>query len=175
MDDLLTAAQLQEHGVTVRPEQRRLIELVTEVVDELGIGRLTSGSDTDTQVEVDPVHLQRIVTNLLTNASRHGRPPFEVTLRPPRGDLVEVVVRDHGSGIAPEQQAAVFAAFSRTDGGAAGGLGLGLSIARQLAVANGGSLRYEQPDGPGASFVLALPRVLPDGPTGGQAPKDGRS
>ena len=98
--------------------------------------------------------LARAVNNLLDNAARHSPP----------GGVVEVVadargvrVRDHGSGIAPEDLPHLFDRFYR-GASARGrpGSGLGLAIVRQVAEQHGGSVRAENAPGGGAEFVLSL-------------------
>jgi signal transduction histidine kinase len=102
-----------------------------------------------------------ILSNLLNNALTYSRGPalVSVVIRP--GDPVEVAVRDHGVGVAPEWQHEVFEQFARLDGAAphdTRGLGLGLFIGRELAALNGGSLTLEWSEpGQGSVFVLRLP------------------
>lgn len=156
VEDLLTAAQLDHDQLHVAARIVDLDAAVAGVIDTLAIGRLVS-APSGVRVRVDPDHLERILTNLLVNASKHGEPPFEVAVSMRSGTDVEVAVRDHGPGIAPEQRDEVFVAFAQLGEPRRGGVGLGLSIARRLAEANGGSLRYEDAPGGGACFVLVLP------------------
>jgi len=78
-------------------------------------------------------------------------------------DWVEIVVSNHGLGIPAEQHERVFECFHRLDGEEARscpGLGLGLSISRELAQINDGSLRLEgSSPGKGSTFVLRLPML----------------
>jgi signal transduction histidine kinase len=68
-------------------------------------------------------------------------------------------VGDRGAGVAPQERERIFEAFYRPQGTApdAGGAGLGLAIARQLAAAQGGTVEYEPRTGGGSVFVLELP------------------
>jgi signal transduction histidine kinase len=68
-------------------------------------------------------------------------------------------IRDHGPGIADDQRDRVFERFTRLHGGSGDGTGLGLSVARGLAVGTGGTLDVVDPPGggPGAAFALSLP------------------
>jgi signal transduction histidine kinase len=109
----------------------------------------------------DSGRVEQILNNLLSNALRHtpegGR--VLVTLRR-GGSLNELRVADSGPGIPPEALPRVFERFYRADRARSreeGGAGLGLAIARQLALAHGGDLAAEnQPQG-GALFTLRLP------------------
>lgn len=157
--DLLFLAGLDAGALTAVPEPVGLAALLRSAPEDL-VG-LTHGEvrvevDDDLVLEADPRHLERVVTNLLANAARHGAPPIEV--RAVRdGDAVEISVRDHGEGIAEDERDAVFGRFVRGGGTErASGTGLGLAIVRELTELGGGEVRYE-PAGPGARFVLRLP------------------
>ncbi|HEU0031089.1 MAG TPA: HAMP domain-containing sensor histidine kinase [Kofleriaceae bacterium] len=111
----------------------------------------------DLRARFDRDALARIVGNLLDNAEKYSRTAddrtIELTARA-AGDRVEVIVHDHGPGIA--QPTALFQPFKRgvtSDGPA--GLGLGLALSRSLAQAMGGELDY-RPAERGATFVLTL-------------------
>ncbi len=75
------------------------------------------------------------------------------------GPRLAATIRDHGPGIAAEQRERVFERFARLQAGSGDGTGLGLSVARGLALGTGGDLQVVDPPagGPGAAFVLALP------------------
>lgn len=132
---------------------------VGEVVDA-AVG-LAGEAGESILVDVDPAlraradrdFLQQILVNLLSNAGKHGEPPYEITAS---GDdrRVEVTVRDHGPGVPADFEPQMFKIFSRADR-TTGGAGLGLSICRDLARAQHGDLGYEAA-GPGARFVVRL-------------------
>ncbi|MEU4513609.1 HAMP domain-containing sensor histidine kinase [Nonomuraea wenchangensis] len=109
-------------------------------------------------VRGDPLQLVRLLTNLLDNAERHAERLIHVTVRQQDGEAV-LEVLDDGAGIAPEHREMVFQRFTRLDASRsrdAGGTGLGLPIAREIAHAHGGTLTIEDSDA-GARFVLRLP------------------
>lgn len=116
-------------------------------------------------VEADRRRLDRIITNLISNALRHGAPP--VTVKAGRdGDLAVIRVIDHGDGVDADLQERIFDRYfkvsqARTSPGAAArqvssGGGLGLAIARENAQLLDGSLELDDAAGP-TSFVLRLP------------------
>ena len=97
----------------------------------------------------------QIVTNLIANALRLTPPGGRVDLALARSNgEVTVAVADTGPGIAPEEQERIFRPFWSGDGG---GTGLGLPIARELALALGGRLELQSDAGRGSRFVLVLP------------------
>jgi PAS domain S-box-containing protein len=108
----------------------------------------------------DRLRLDQIVTNLLSNAMKYGAgQPIEITVAG-SAEAVRLEVRDHGIGIAPENQSRIFDRFERAVSGRNyGGLGLGLWIVRQIVDALGGSIRVRSAAGEGSTFVVELPRV----------------
>ncbi len=111
----------------------------------------------------DPVRLDQIVVNLLSNAIRHSPESDTVLVEVELGDSeVTFGVTDHGPGIAPELQARIFEPFERFDPHSGLGTGLGLPVSRRLAEVLGGRLDVESEVGRGAVFTLTLP-VTPPG------------
>jgi signal transduction histidine kinase len=112
----------------------------------------------------DPDRLQQIVWNLLSNAVKFTPRGGRVQVLLERvASSVEITVSDSGQGIAPEFMPHLFERLRQQDHGTArqhGGLGLGLSIAKNLAELHGGTIRAHS-DGPGrgATFVVRLPRT----------------
>jgi two-component system sensor histidine kinase MprB len=109
--------------------------------------------------------LARAVNNLLDNAAKHSPPGGVVEVRVDGG---EVRVRDHGTGVGPEDLPHLFDRFYR---GASSrgrpGSGLGLAIVRQVAEQHGGSVRAANAAGGGAEFVLALPAAAEENTAAG--------
>lgn len=117
----------------------------------------------------DFVHSLRVLVNLLENAHKYAPPGTPIDLSARRGgDRLLFEVADRGPGIPPSEAEQVFSPFYRARGAQpdVGGAGLGLSISRRLAEAQGGSLAYEPRPGGGSVFRFALPAAdLPDGGT----------
>lgn len=137
---------------------RELAENVQPTFDRAGVA-IDLDVPPTLEARFDRDALARIVGNLLDNAEKYTRDAEDRTIRLSAkrvGARVEIVVRDHGAGIA--NPAKLFQAFARgvaTDGPA--GLGLGLALSRSLAEAMGGELVFRVTEAPGATFVLALP------------------
>lgn len=126
----------------------RLVQLRTELEPDLP------------PVPADPVHLQQVVLNLLVNGmdSMSSTPPparlLFVRTRLRAGSAVEITVRDNGHGIDPSHTGRVFESFFTTK---EGGMGLGLSIARSIVQAHGGTIWAERARGGGSIFSFRLP------------------
>jgi two-component system, OmpR family, sensor histidine kinase SenX3 len=164
-DRLLHATTVAQR-VPVEPKKAELGQIVTGVVARHADELRRTGTDVivesaDPQYgEWDVVHVDTIVSNLVTNANKYapGRPvTISIT---GSGDVVRIEVCDRGPGIAPADRLRVFERFGRGQGvSKVGGLGIGLWMARALAEAQGGTLACEERRGGGTTFVLELPRV----------------
>jgi signal transduction histidine kinase len=108
----------------------------------------------DLAVVADPLVLERIVSNLLANAIRHGAPPIRISVEHTNGSFC-ISVEDEGGGVPEELRERLFERFTRVDAG--GGSGLGLAIARAYARAHGGELLYFEGER-GARFDLIVPQ-----------------
>jgi len=108
----------------------------------------------------DPGRLERILTNLLSNALKYSWPGSEVTVsvQQRNGELV-TSVSDRGPGIAPQDLPKLFQRYTRIGGeeGRRNGLGLGLYITRKLVEAHGGRIWAESQVGVGSTFSFTLP------------------
>ena len=114
------------------------------------------------ELRTDPVRLEQILVNLLTNAVRHGPQGSSVVVQVVTADSeVRFAVIDRGPGIPLELQSRIFEPFERFDPHSGVGTGLGLPVSRRLAEVLGGRLTVESEPGRGAIFTLALPRTPP--------------
>jgi signal transduction histidine kinase len=115
-------------------------------------------------VEVDRDRIAEVLANLLSNALRHSASGDTVVLAASRAgkDAVQLSVTDNGEGIPADALPRIFERFYRTDTARSrdrGGSGIGLTIARAIVEAHGGTLRAESDGvGRGARFVCAFPR-----------------
>ncbi|MEW1839111.1 HAMP domain-containing sensor histidine kinase [Nonomuraea angiospora] len=155
--DLLTLTKLDAGA----PSSREPVDLCELVAAETGRPRSKSVITTlqpGVAVTGDRLQLARLLTNLLDNAERHAESQILVTVRQQDHQAV-LEVLDDGAGIEPGQRETVFQRFTRLDAARnrdAGGTGLGLPIAREIARAHGGTLAIEDSER-GARFVLRLP------------------
>ncbi len=157
-DDLLDAARLEGEHFTLHPESCELAKVVAATVADMD-SDVVVDLEPDLRLVADPARLERVLWNLLSNAEKYGKPPFEVSARRV-GDSVELAVRDHGAGVEEAQRSRLFGEFSGSDDPES--VGLGLAIVWQLVAAHSGEVSYDDA-APGARFVVTLPV---DGPAG---------
>jgi len=160
--DVLDLAKLQAHRFTVRHEEVDLERVLdqaygafTEEARRREIDYRLSGVELAPVIVSDGDRVLQVITNLLSNAFRWtpdgGR--IELQLGASNG-RVAVDVLDTGPGVPAHQRARIFEAFVSQD---VDGTGLGLPIARELAVALGGGIELESTGGTGSRFRLVLP------------------
>jgi signal transduction histidine kinase len=113
-------------------------------------------------LRTDPVRLEQILVNLLSNAVRHSPEGERIAVRVEAADSeVSFHVVDHGPGVPPELHTRIFEPFERFDPHSGLGTGLGLPVSRRLAEVLGGRLTVESQVGRGAEFTLTLPVRAP--------------
>ncbi len=154
VEEVLLASRLDAAADTAAHEP---VDLLAVTVEEAS--RFDAEVDgQDIRVVGDERLLRRALRNLLENARRYGGDPIEVQLLR-SGKSAEIRVCDRGPGVPEASRERIFEAFYRLPGHAeqAGGVGLGLSLVRQIAERHGGSVRCEARPGGGSCFVISLP------------------
>lgn len=165
--DLLDLSRLNAKAMPIRLELNTAEDLIGATVQRVagtaGSHRLTVGHlDADAEPlagEFDFVQSLRALVNLVENALKYSPPEAPVELSAARvGTRLEFRVSDRGPGVAASERERVFEPFYRAPGVTAdvGGAGLGLAIARRLAMEQGGDVTLEPRTGGGSVFVLAL-------------------
>jgi signal transduction histidine kinase len=164
-EDLLVQAIA---GADVRITQE-LVSVLEEVeACAVGFPRLEVTIDVDQGLVVaaDRLRLHQILSNLVRNAQRYGRPPVHVTAQPSAEGTVRITVSDSGDGVPADFVPLLFDPHTRAPGTGLEGTGLGLSLARELTERQGGTLTYELAE---HRFVLVLPTIPPSIPAAPQA------
>src|SRR6185503_2786883 len=135
----------------LRPLLEHAAEAVRDLMAAKGHVLSLNLSPADVWLDADPVRIQQIVTNLLTNAAKYTDPGGAIELRSEvSGDEVAIIVRDNGIGFLPEDRARLFALFSQAASAGnrtAGGLGIGLALVREFVERHGGTVEAES-EGP---------------------------
>src|SRR5262249_31117963 len=127
-----------------------------------GHHRLIVNAPEAVTVSADIPRLEQAVRRLVDNAIRYSPPgDVEIDVTPSDKDVV-IAVRDRGSGIPADQQNRIFELFFRAHAGTphdVGGLGIGLFMAREIAIRHGGAMWFESVEGKGSTFYMRLPRA----------------
>jgi len=154
IEQLLDLSRLDMRSVTIEPRPLVLQQLLEEVVRTAAPDAVELDVDPGVALVADPVVLDRVVSNLILNALRYGRPPIRLEARQ-QGRFTRILVSDAGEGVPEHIVPRLFERFER--GSTGQGSGLGLAIAKAYANAHGGELLYHPGRG-GACFELILPR-----------------
>jgi K+-sensing histidine kinase KdpD len=156
LEELLDLSRLDARAITVEPRPVVLKAALADVVH----GALASSDTVDLDIPddlaavVDPLVLERVISNLVANAVRYGAPPIRIVAQQ-RDRHLRIAVEDAGPGVPKDLEGRIFDRFAR--GGGESGHGLGLAIARAYAQAHGGDLIYDaRPSG--ARFELLIPQ-----------------
>jgi signal transduction histidine kinase len=171
VDDLLDVSRITEGKIVLHREPTPIGAAVADAADAIRPAIEARGQrltvrlpQTAPVVLADGVRLAQVFENLLSNASKYTDPGGAIDVEVEDGaGQVRIRVRDTGIGLEPEQFERVFELFTQVDtsrGRAEGGLGIGLSLVRQLVELHGGTVSVSS-DGPGcgACFVVTLPRA----------------
>jgi len=154
VEEVLLASRLDASAQVDRHDSVGLLGLAAEEAGRVG----AQAQGDDLHVQGDERLLRRAVRNLLENARRYGGDEIEAVVTR-RAGRAEVRVCDRGPGVPEAYRERIFEAFFRLPGHAEreGGVGLGLSLVRQIAERHGGRARCEAREGGGSCFVLELP------------------
>jgi signal transduction histidine kinase len=172
VDDLVDVNRIKSGDLTVQRDVIVLQEMVRAATDAAALAMSTREQVLQITMPPDPVRvwgdslrLQQVVANVLANASTYSPDGAEITLAMDRrADMAAIVVRDTGLGIRPEMLQRIFDPFVR-ESDTAGGLGVGLTLARSLVERHGGQITAAS-DGPGrgSTFEVLLPALPAEAP-----------
>lgn len=156
VDDLLVAARAEIGTVAIDAKRVSLADELSATLDGLDL-KLDDRPVDVGDIVADPGRVRQIIRNLLTNAQRYGGP--SVFIRAGKsGDKVWLEIRDNGSGVPESERVRIFEPYSTAHRGVTGSVGLGLTVARQLAELMGGTLTYSRERGESV-FRLELPAL----------------
>jgi len=164
VDDLRTLSLAEAGELRLHREPTDLAQLLRDAI--AGFRAAAESADVTLQLEVvddlpildiDPTRTQQVVANLLSNALRHTPAGGSVSVRASRAGAAQVAVevQDTGTGMTPEVAGRIFERFFR--GPDSGGSGLGLPIARELIVGQGGEISAQSQQGHGTTIRFTLP------------------
>jgi signal transduction histidine kinase len=168
---LLDLSRLERGTVALQRERLNLADIVKQVVAiqepeaaQRDLRLLLEPAPYSLEVYADPGRINQVITNLLSNAVHHTPPGgmVSVSLQQERidgRDMACIEVCDTGVGIRPEHIPHIFQPFFQADNGSSG-LGLGLSISKEIVDLHGGDIRVESVLGQGTCFSVTLPLAV---------------
>ncbi|OGG04489.1 MAG: hypothetical protein A3F83_13140 [Candidatus Glassbacteria bacterium RIFCSPLOWO2_12_FULL_58_11] len=168
IEDFLTLSKLEAGQLPLSREKVDLNSLLQGVLQmfqpqiaELGLEAGFTTECEEVRVSADLIQLERVVSNLVSNAIKYNREGGRIDVRSFReGNWVKVAVDDTGKGISAEELPYVFEKFRRAAAVEhVKGTGLGLTIAKQLIGAMGGQIKVESEEGRGSRFTFSLPAL----------------
>ncbi len=182
IDDLLDVSRITRGRLTLRREPAELARLLEQAL-ETSRPHLTQQltlklPSEPVHLDVDPVRIAQVFSNLLNNAAKYTPKSGHITVAAAlEGETVVVRVRDDGEGIAAQDLPNLFRMFSQGPSAverAKGGLGIGLALARSLVELHGGTIEaHSEGIGKGSEFVVRLPIIaLPAGAQSGASVPD---
>jgi PAS domain S-box-containing protein len=172
IDDLLDISRIEQGKTTLHRAVVQLQDALAQGVDTAEPHIRAKGHELTVDmtpvplhVHADPMRIAQVVANLLNNAAKythsHGR--IRIGLRSESGEAV-ITVADNGIGIPQDKLKSIFDLFvqvDRTSDNAGGGLGLGLTLAKNLVEIHGGTIEARSEGlGKGSTFVVRLPLVV---------------
>jgi signal transduction histidine kinase len=169
VDDLVDVTRLQREGLKINPAVLRLQDTILAAVEAAAPAIAQRHQYLEAVVMTNPPlwvngdegRLEQVFENLLSNASRYSPEGAEITVASRQeGGAAVVTVRDTGFGISEDMLERIFDPFVREAGSGAEGLGIGLTLARNLVGQHGGHITASS-DGPGrgSTFIIELPLV----------------
>ena len=156
VEEVLLASRLDATEDLSHPERVELLPLAVEEAARFNV----PAEGVAASIRGDERLLRRALRNLLENARRYGGDDIDVVVASaPASAIVSVRVCDRGPGVPGAMRERIFEPFFRMPGHAeqAGGVGLGLSLVKQIAERHGGRVRCEAREGGGSCFVIELP------------------
>lgn len=164
VNELLDVARINNGKLLLEKSEVDLSSVVREICDRFSSDSSRSKSELILSLEPgvvghwDKLRIEQVISNLLTNATKYGEGrPVEISSFLENGAAV-IRVRDHGIGIAKEDQARIFQLYERAVSASHfGGLGLGLYIVRQIVEAHGGEVSLQSELFQGSAFSVRIP------------------
>jgi len=169
IEDLLDLARFEGGAALIEKKAisgQQLIDEVAEREKELVVSRgLELKVETEPhlpRVEVSRARIDQVFANFISNAVKYAPPGSAITLLGRRDGAknVRFAVHDEGAGVPKELQRRIFDKFFRVSEGSDEGAGLGLSIAREIVLAHGGSIGIEGEESKGSEFFFTLPALV---------------
>jgi signal transduction histidine kinase len=173
IEDILDISRISEGKISLQKDRVVLQSVLQSAIEASQPHMEAPGHSFTTEIQDEPIWLEadytriaQIVSNLLSNAAKYTPPGGAIRLaaRAIEG-AVEIRVSDNGVGIPPDMQSRIFQIFAQVESHqeqAAGGLGIGLALVRQLVMLHDGDIRVDsEGEGKGSMFTVTLPLSAP--------------
>jgi PAS domain S-box-containing protein len=174
IDDLVDISRITTGKIELRRSQvlfsdvmERALEAIKPMIERQEQELVVDVASDGLVVEADPHRLAQMLSNLLSNAAKYtpSRGSIQVSVAPDSDNVLKILVKDNGRGVAPEFQQTIFELFDQGGNGPAEGLGIGLTLVRSLAEMHGGTISVASGGADqGSEFTLSLP-ILVSGET----------
>jgi two-component system, chemotaxis family, CheB/CheR fusion protein len=170
LDDLLDVSRITRGGIELRKEDidvrdviRAAIEALGPTLEERQVKLTTTVADEVLPVRGDTVRIQQVIVNLVSNAARYSPQGSPISLSAKSdGETIILEVKDQGRGISPSMLSDIFEMFVQDEQGlerSTGGLGIGLTLVRQIVELHSGKVEAHSAGvGLGSEFLVRLPR-----------------
>lgn len=167
IDDMMDLSRIRLGKLEMKKTPVDFAKVVEDSMTKLSplliqtLGEVNYETVRDATVIADPFRLEQVVTNLLSNAAKYGEHrPITVTLKKSETQAI-FSVQDQGRGISPEDQKRIFNRFERViSGSEIAGLGLGLTIVKEIVDSHQGHISVVSSPGKGSRFTVELPLHL---------------
>lgn len=164
IEGMVALARVEAGSVNATGALSSVEEIITIALERAEPQLSEHGVVVNMQEDIAPIHVDaraiaEVMYNLIENAAKYSKAGTTITINATsHGNRVRISINDEGRGIPPEMRERVFEKFVRLDGAAAGGLGLGLAIARGIVEAQNGSIEIKSAErGTGTKVVLSFP------------------
>jgi signal transduction histidine kinase len=168
IDDLFELSQLDAGVLKIRPEPGNLADLISDTLESMRAQAANKQQHVLGQISgdlplisYDPLKIQRVLNNLMSNAIRYTPEGGQIEIKTwQEAGFIKVSVSDNGEGIQPQAIEHIFQPFYRGERSRTreqGGAGLGLAIARGILEMHGGHITVTSKEGKGTCFIFALP------------------
>ncbi len=169
IDDLLDMSRITTGKIVLRKSRvaladviRSAVETVNPAIEEFHHHLVVKLPERRCEIDVDPHRISQVISNLLSNAAKYTPPGGKIILEASveAGRMLRISVMDNGKGISAELQEKVFDLFDQGENGSSDGLGIGLTLVKNLVEKHGGTVTLiSGGDGRGSDFILNLPVV----------------
>jgi len=177
IDDLMDVSRISRGKIQLRRQQVDLRQLISETVEILRPALESAHHQLNLTLPAgplwvlgDPTRLSQVLTNVLNNAVKYTGEQGVIDLTASQSaDCVTIAIRDNGPGIPPELLGEIFEMFRQVDKTlqrSHGGLGIGLTLVKQLVELHGGTIEaHSEGSGKGSEFIIRLPDLAGAGDT----------